>query len=96
MSSKHAPGPWTIEKVEGGWGVRAPNWGYVAVHEMGSLPHWEEGQAANRHLIAAAPDLLESLVAVEALFGHIATDSTQKYWLDYARAAIAKANGDAA
>lgn len=60
--SKHTPGPWEIEKVSGGWGVRAPNWGYVAIHNTSGLPHWDEGQEANRLLIAAAPELLEALV----------------------------------
>ena len=46
---------------------------------------------ANARLIAAAPELLEALRAVDVLFGHLATDSTQRIWLDNARAAIAKA-----
>jgi hypothetical protein len=57
----HTPGPWTIEKTSDGYGVRAPQWGYVAIHHSSGLKHWEEGQAANRLLIAAAPDLLEAL-----------------------------------
>ncbi|MFL4516241.1 hypothetical protein [Stenotrophomonas pavanii] len=59
--TKHTPGPWVIEKLSGGWGVRAPNWGYVAIHNTSDLPHWNEGQEANRRLIAAAPDLLGAL-----------------------------------
>jgi hypothetical protein len=35
--------------------------------------------------------MLDALIAVEALFGHLAKDSTQKIWLDKARAAIAQA-----
>lgn len=98
MSSTHIPGPWVIERVPGGWGVRAPSWGYVAIHDDSSLPHWNEGQEANRRLIAAAPELLEAL---EGIANHYDMDGYgDKAWkdlalemADLARAAIAKATG---
>lgn len=49
--------------------------------------------AANAQLIAAAPDLLEALQALECLFAPLARDSTQMTWVNAARAAIAKAAG---
>lgn len=64
MTTKHAPGPWTIEKTTHGYGVRAPQWGYVAIHDTSPHAHWNEGQAANRALIAAAPELLEALAKI--------------------------------
>lgn len=94
MSSKHTPGPWTIEKTAGGWGVRAPSWGYVAIHSDGNPPHWEEGQAANRLLIAAAPELLDALQAMVTSYEHEASMSNPA--LESARAAIAKATGEQA
>lgn len=41
----------------------------------------------------ARDELLKALQAVDVLFGHLATDSTQKIWIENARAAIAKAVG---
>lgn len=94
MSAKHTPGPWTIEKTSDGYGVRAPQWGYVAIHHSSGLPHWEEGQAANRLLIAAAPDLLE---ASQWAANYIDTiiDPNALRVLASLRAAIAKATGAA-
>jgi len=45
--------------------------------------------------IAAAPDLLEALQALDTLFAPIAKDTTAAQWIDKARAAIAKATGGA-
>lgn len=105
MSSKHTPGPWEIEKVSGGWGVRAPNWGYVAIHNTSGLPHWDEGQEANRRLIAAAPDLLIKLTgligAAEYLQARVVETrgadcmDNLDVAIDEARTAIAKATGGA-
>ena len=46
-----------------------------------------------RRLSAINAELLEALQAVDVLFGHLATDSTQRIWIDNARSAIAKAEG---
>ena len=46
-----------------------------------------------RSLHAINAELVEALRAVDVLFGHLAKDSTQKIWIDNARAAIAKAEG---
>lgn len=100
---KHTPGPWkpmwsgrgkmvfhhvsaTAPAIPGFCGERPVEIASIS----GTDPQTD---AANARLIAAAPELLEALVAVETLFGHLASDSTQKEWLDRARAAIAKATG---
>ena len=49
---------------------------------------------ADAHLIAAAPDLLEALIGINALFSHLSKDCTQYNAVDKARAAIAKATGE--
>jgi len=99
MSAKHTPGPWTNQVVNTVSGV---------CFKVGPFP-WKEGElnhaciyadypnksgyeqcAANARLIAAAPDLLEALLAVLK----VADRKTDEF--DMARAAIAKATGDAA
>ncbi|MCF3478937.1 hypothetical protein GUV60_02540 [Stenotrophomonas maltophilia] len=106
--TKHTPGPWVIEKLSGGWGVIAPNWGYVAFHVTSDLPHWNEGQEANRRLIAAAPDLLEALERIARPHdcgcvpctgqcrSQIALEIAVEEMQELARAAIAKATGEGA
>lgn len=55
---------------------------------------WGDRAAAElRRLHALNAELLEALQAVDILFGHLATDSTQRIWIDNARIAIAKAEG---
>ena len=55
---------------------------------------WGDKAAAElRRLHALNAELLEALQAVDVLFGHLATDSTQRIWIDKARVAIAKAEG---
>ena len=97
----HTPGPWQVLpeecdkpyiRVRGtvpGTRFRVANVltpVYAGVHEREA-----DETRANARLIAAAPELLEALRAVDVLFGHLARDSTQRTWLDNARAAIAKA-----
>lgn len=101
MSGKHTPGPWTTDKadhdapyqdikIKAGkhhtvctvWIDDAP------VHDFNSL------QEANARLIAAAPDLLEALRKVVALWDHHASahgDGIIYPLHEAARAAIAKA-----
>lgn len=108
--SKHIPGPWVIDKVSGGWAVRAPKWGYVAIHETSGLSHFDERQEANRRLIAAAPDLLAALTAAVEAIEHGGLDDVMccNGWncgcraatngdrlVHDLRAAIAKATGEA-
>lgn len=99
--NKHTPGPWVI--------VRGDEWTTDIATVDGELPdgrpaHWNVASVNkrrdewehNRRLITAAPELLEALVALETLLAPLAYDSTQKDWLNRARAAIAKATGESA
>ena len=91
--SKHTPGPWTPEFGEA-YRVRAQqDGGQVAImmnlkgqHGMAGRRTGEE-VAANARLIAAAPDLLEALKTMLAIWED-GSDAADK-----ARAAIAKAGG---
>ena len=85
MSAKHTPGPWHTAGDQGVQ-IRSQRDQIAKVWTMRGN-EWK----ANARLIAAAPELLEALRAVDVLFGHLAIDSTQRIWLDNARAAIAKA-----
>lgn len=78
--AKHTPGPW---RVSGKQSIRAGEQRYVA------KATWDNGEA-NAHLIAAAPDLLEALQGLAALYD---TDEGCRSMQQYirARAAIAKA-----
>lgn len=91
--TKHTPGPWTIEipdkrstdvKVCGPIGS-----GFVAY----LAPHDLEVVQANAHLIAAAPEMLETL---KALCGTADSVMGAIDWPEYrqARTAITKAIGD--
>jgi hypothetical protein len=87
MSTQHTPGPWRYLPGDGlAWRPsvqRATEGGFVV---QGSSREREEADA---RLIAAAPDLLEALIAL-----HTQTNSTELAKAhDKARAAIAKATG---
>lgn len=108
---KHAPGPWALnESVYGDnfMAVSAPNHGELAtvVIRM-SEPSWGERQKteeleANARLIAAAPELLGALEMAVKHYEEWASarqphdlDEASLPWLAPARAAIAKARGEA-
>lgn len=90
----HTPTPWMF--LDG----NAGNYKVIAHqnadrHDIAWTFHGvgEKEQIANARLIAAAPELLESLQNAVALWGHLSTDATQTVWVDQSRAAIAKATG---
>lgn len=92
MEAKHTPGPWRYQRENGSpttgqhmiAGDTPP--GYLAeVRDCGS-----GDVSANARLIAAAPELLEALLAVV----RVADRATVEF--DMARAAIAKATGEPA
>ena len=104
--SKHTPGPWTIKY---GTNVGAPrsgcDWALVAA-AGGFSTNTDDGEhieesAANARLIAAAPKLLEALGDMTSGWCYIRKvhgDLTGVGWdraEDAARAAIAKARGEA-
>lgn len=87
--SKHTPGPWIVSAHEMGTFVRCAG-GYIISGPVNQRP----GHEANAHLIAAAPDLLEALLALNELQHgkHPLEINVMAAWalLD---AAIAKATG---
>jgi hypothetical protein len=60
MSAKHTPGPWEIRRLGNGWELMGPmtDDGRWLVAKTVSREPTDE---ANIHLLAAAPELLESL-----------------------------------
>jgi hypothetical protein len=99
---KHPIGSWEIVKTTNGQGIYEKGWGFVAIHDTSCHAHWNEGQAARRALIAAAPKLLEALQYalpyLEACVpnprnGINADCSVDVNCVDRARAAISKATG---
>lgn len=93
--SSHTPGPWAIQSTH-------PGNGRIAIGVPGIVDSLCELRSirchdniANARLIAAAPDLLAALKAIDADYAE------REYMEDYppraiARAAIAKAEGGAA
>lgn len=105
MSAQHTRGPWDVRCFGGQFFVSSvnsvrgatipPGFGRQAIASLPrcgkkDAPAYAEMFAANARLIAAAPDLLESLKACTTEEGPNQDD------LNRARAAIAKAEGGAA
>ena len=92
---KHTRGEWLARKGVG-WYVVAPGMrGALLVGGHLDDPAEEE---ANAHLIAAAPNLLEACVMMDAAFPVVAEDRFRRTWDEQLaiiaiRAAIAKARG---
>ena len=97
MTGKHTPGPWSLEDRGYKFIVHKHGEGYVTrdVCRLDGSTMSAFNQAANAHLIAAAPDLLEVVEdAVDAWETHCESgDMMQGDWVRDARAAIAKARG---
>ena len=90
--SKHTPGPW---RVVDSWND------YMVESQNGEEIIWQDGphntptiNEANARLIAAAPDLLEALENLADYIDERAGDNECRP-LENARAAIAKAKGEA-
>ena len=99
MTTKHTPGPWAVDGTNVGIPLRCFNG--EALQEFSTLGDSEvctDEDEANALLIAAAPDLLESLQSVLAFFrefdGPDVFDEIECEALTKARAAIAKATGE--
>ena len=96
----HTPGPWVA--VHNNWEVSTIYAGALPVavcHIDGDVSEETEGilsgiKDANARLIAAAPDLLEALK--DAVCTLEVSYTASDYAIDKARAAIAKATGEAA
>lgn len=94
MTSKHTPGPWKhrhtpLRGIAND--VYCVDWSEDQ-EEVAEVVHGE----ANARLIAAAPDLLEALQVLDALWCENESGGLDfSLAIDRARAAIAKATGDA-
>jgi hypothetical protein len=84
--SKHTPGPWVVKKL------RARYARFCAINTVDGSPVGESYEEKNARLIAAAPELLETLENL--LKVHEGEGGTQHHAGDMARAAIAKAKGE--
>lgn len=86
--TKHTPGPWTT----GGFYVKAAD-GHIMIADVtcGNGPPTDE-EKANAHLIAAAPDMYEALVALTCSDNDVLNDGASPVWAA-AMKAIAKAEG---
>lgn len=94
MSTKHTPGPWTFEKVTKPtryFEVHIPGDHPIAVGRSGGPDDVHACDEANARLVAAAPEMLEALKAVDGYFEP--NPKGVPAWLKQVRAAIAKADG---
>ena len=86
---EHTEGPWRFRRDE--IGKRIGSIGKADGSEViTTVEYWIKD--ANANLIAAAPDLLEALNY--ALASHTEDVMMPDDWMDFARAAIAKARGE--
>jgi len=88
VSTKHTPGPWFVRGpyiVAGIWDIELVT--HVEPQNRDLASEWK----ANANLIAAAPDLLKACLLMDAAKTERQVDKS----LDAARAAIAKAKGEA-
>ena len=101
--SKHTPGPWAVEGEDCQAIVLSPSGWIIAqtdhIHSK-DPSQWEDIHMANMRLIAAAPDLLESLEDLLSNLDEMGlatmpgdTFENMRETVDRARAAIAKAEG---
>lgn len=101
MTEKHTPGPWEahvsglirrcFDDIAAPIAEMKMPYRHGISYVKGEREHWH-----NARLIAAAPELLEALRSMDALFSHLSSDCTQHNAVDRARAAIAKATGGTA
>lgn len=94
--SKHTPGPWRVEHSapeEGfdAWVIDDPTHGYTIATVADTFNKRSEN-AANAHLIAAAPEMLAALKEYVRDYGDN-EDGDSQLMAEKARAAIAKAEG---
>ena len=91
--SKHTPGPWRVKiyKPYRSEAIIVNDDGEIASVDLACMPGAEE----DAHLIAAAPDMLEALEAVEAWWNAhgIEGDHRTDAFCTLARTAIKKARG---
>jgi hypothetical protein len=95
MTDKHTPGPWTIN----GGRIEATDAGTsaaVVVARVGLINDQSHEDTANARLIAAAPELLKALEAIDAAVSPTTLGPNELSMIfRKARAAIKAAKGDA-
>jgi hypothetical protein len=89
--SAHTPGPWHAVKNSLNHGIYDADGNNVAGVKGSSIALHDRRHAADAALIAAAPDLLAALRAVDAHYS--GSLDHQPAYVRLARAAIAKATG---
>ena len=97
MNAKHTPGPWSLAKVKNDSG-RITHLVPIDSEKMSLLTVVDDGETyfgavyldSDANLIAAAPELLEALKRA------VDNPNDDAYWIEQARAAIAKATGEQA
>ena len=98
--SGHTPGPWTDKAIdESQWGVYdSRGWSVAQAHQIKVLSAdiKQAERTANARLIAAAPDLLAALERLVRQHGSDGIEYSGDHPVAVARAAIAKATGEAA
>lgn len=104
---KHTPGPWFAEANDSYWEVNPLNGGedgtpFSVANVCCSAPGFRDGglQEANARLIAAAPELLQSLNEILSLYVSLVESGDAGFWnaeqeqeVIFARSVIAKATG---
>lgn len=93
--SKHTPGPWFVREPDNGiYDTDDEIANVVARGPYGLNTLAEDVELADARLIAAAPDLLETLRDIVAVYAHVINRGPRESaLLTRARAAIAKATG---
>lgn len=98
-NAKHTPGPWRVGEEAGSeMIVYAPD-GFAVASTVVFHRNHDQSKSANARLIAAAPELLEALIAFRDGGAGKNFDSWHESYrpaIDKAIAAIAKATGGAA
>jgi hypothetical protein len=109
MKAKHTPGPWTLTADGAGWYIEcSPERGHSVAYIRAEIGEEDpdtsdDEKEANARLIAAAPELLDALIALlgvapsKAPGAGLIVGAEEKHAnaLQAARAAIKKATGDA-
>ena len=87
--SAHTKGPWGCKRSETGpWAIFGADGSWIATT---CKKQWKDEDIANARLIAAAPELLDALVAIVNAWEHGAEFGSNE--IGNARKAIAKAEG---
>ena len=109
MKAKHTPGPWTLTADGAGWYIEcSPERGHSVAYIRAEIGEEDpdtsdDEKEADARLIAAAPELLDALIALlgvapsKAPGAGLIVGAEEKHAnaLQAARAAIKKATGDA-